>query len=101
MYAAYADLPGETKARIDPLKVTTNSVRAEADRRLDPASRRDGGDAEGDASAGAHYPETAAIRSILNPTRMERIVGLERAESDLLDQLIVNAIEPKYQYQHV
>ena len=34
--------------------------------------------------------------------RMERIVGLEREESDrLLDELITHAIQPKYQYRHV
>ena len=47
------------------------------------------------------HPETGRKSLYLNPNRMEQIVGLERAESDLLlDELIAHAIQPKYQYRH-
>jgi alpha-ketoglutarate-dependent taurine dioxygenase len=37
----------------------------------------------------------------LNPNRMERIVGLERHESDRwLDELTAHATRQKYQYRH-
>jgi taurine dioxygenase len=48
------------------------------------------------------HPETHRKSLYLNPNRMERIVGLEREESDrLLDELITHAIQPRYQYRHV
>ena len=48
------------------------------------------------------HPETRRKSLYLNPNRMERIVGLEREQSDrLLDELITHAIQPKYQYRHV
>ena len=48
------------------------------------------------------HPETGRKSLYLNPNRMERIVGLERNESNrLLDELIAHAIQPKYQYRHV
>ena len=48
------------------------------------------------------HPETHRRSLYLNPNRMERIVGLERDESDrLLDELIAHATQMKYQYRHV
>ena len=48
------------------------------------------------------HPETRRKSLYLNPNRMERIVGLERDESDrLLDELITHATQMKYQYRHV
>jgi taurine dioxygenase len=47
------------------------------------------------------HPEAGRKALYLNPNRMERIVGLERAESDqLLDALIAHAIAERYQYRH-
>jgi taurine dioxygenase len=47
------------------------------------------------------HPETGRKTLYLNTNRMERIVGMDRAESDRLrDELTVQATRPKYQYRH-
>jgi taurine dioxygenase len=103
MYAAYADLPAETKARIDRLKVIH---KYSSSRKLTHVSTRSAEEMAAMPEA-THplvrtHPETHRKSLYLNPNRMERIVGLEREESDrLLDELITHAIQPKYQYRHV
>jgi taurine dioxygenase len=103
MYAAYADLPSETKARIDGLKVVH---KYSSRRKLTHVSTRPAEEMAAMPEA-THplvrtHPETHRKSLYLNPNRMERIVGLEREESDrLLDELITHAIQPKYQYRHV
>jgi taurine dioxygenase len=103
MYAAYEDLAADTRRRIDLLKVVhTYSSR----RKLTHVSTRPAEEMAAMPEA-THplvrtHPETHAKARYLNPNRMERIVGWERDESDrLLDELIVHAIQPKYQYRHV
>ena len=103
MYAAYDDLPAETKARIDPLKVIH---KYSSSRKLTHVSTRPAEEMAAMPEA-THplvrtHPETRRKSLYLNPNRMERIVGLERAESDrLLDELIAHATQMKYQYRHV
>ena len=85
MYAAYADLPAETKARIDPLKVIH---KYSSSRKLTHVSTRPAEEMAAMPEA-THplvrtHPETRRKSLYLNPNRMERIVGLERAESDRL-----------------
>ena len=103
MYAAYADLPAETRARIDPLKVIH---KYSSSRKLSRISTRPAEEMAAMPEA-THplvrtHPETRRKSLYLNPNRMEQIVGLDRAESDrLLDELIAHATQPKYQYRHV
>jgi taurine dioxygenase len=103
MYAAYADLPAETKVRIDPLKVIH---KYSSSRKLTHVSTRPAEEMAAMPEA-THplvrtHPETRRKSLYLNPNRMERIVGLERDESDrLLDELITHATQMKYQYRHV
>ncbi|TAJ87457.1 TauD/TfdA family dioxygenase [Reyranella sp.] len=103
MYAAYSDLPAETRARIDPLKVIH---KYSSSRKLSRISTRPAEEMAAMPEA-THplvrtHPETRRKSLYLNPNRMEQIVGLDRAESDqLLDELIAHATQPKYQYRHV
>jgi taurine dioxygenase len=103
MYQAYADLPDETKARIDPLKVIHTYS---SSRKLTHVSTRPAEEMAAMPEA-THplvrtHPETGRRALYLNPNRMERIAGLERGESDrLLDELIAHSTQPQYQYRHV
>ena len=102
MYMAYADLPADVKGRIDGLKVVHKY----------DSSRKGTRVARLSAEAMAHlpeavhplvrtHPETGRRALYLNPNRMERLVGLERGESDsLLDELTSHATQGKYQYRH-
>ena len=74
MYAAYADLPAEMKARIDRLQVIHKyQFEPQAQPRVHAAGSRDGGDAGGDASAGPHPSrDRPQDRSISIPTAWSR-----------------------------
>ncbi|QQS11961.1 MAG: TauD/TfdA family dioxygenase [Rhodospirillales bacterium] len=102
MYAAYDDLPEATKRRIDGLRVehtydssrkgTRVAKRTDADMKAMPPVVH---------PLVRTHPETGRKALYLNPNRMERIVGMERAESDaLLDELIAHATRPENQYRH-
>jgi taurine dioxygenase len=102
MYAAYDDLPPETKACIDGLKVIH---KYESSRRGGRVAKRPAAEMAAMPEA-THplvrtHPETGHKSLYLNPNRMEAIEGMDRAEGDrLLDELIAHAIQPKYQYRH-
>jgi taurine dioxygenase len=103
MYAAYDDLPAETRARIDSLKVIH---KYDSSRKTGRVAKRP--EAEMAAMPEAvhplvrTHPETRRKALYLNPNRMEQVVGMDRHESDrLLDELIAHAIQPKFQYRHV
>lgn len=102
MYAAYDDLSPAMKARIADLKVVHKYDSSRKGTRV--ATLR--ADESAELPDAIHpivrtHPETGRKALYLNPNRMERIVGLERAESDrLLDELTAHATQPRYQYRH-
>ena len=103
MYAAYADLSPEMKARIDRLQVIH---KYSSSRKLSRISTRPAEEMAAMPEA-THplvrtHPETGRKSLYLNPNRMEQVVGLGRAESDrLLDELIAHATQARYEYRHV
>jgi taurine dioxygenase len=102
MYAAYEDLPAETRRRLDPLRVVH---KYHSSRKLTHVATRPAEEMAAMPEA-THplvrtHPETHRKSLYLNPNRMDYIVGLERAQSDrLLDELIAHATQAKYQYRH-
>jgi taurine dioxygenase len=103
MYAAYEDLPADTKAHVESMRVIH---KYHSSRKLSRISTRPPEEMAAMPEA-THplvrtHPETRRRSLYLNPNRMEQIAGLDRAESDtLLDQLIAHATQPKYEYRHV
>lgn len=102
MHLAYDELAPEMKERIDGLQVIHKYI---SSRKTGKVAVRPADEMAAMPEA-THplvrtHPETGRKSLYLNPNRMEQIVGLERAESDLLlDALIAHAIQPKYQYRH-
>lgn len=102
MYAAYDGLPDATKARIDGLRVVH---RYDSSRKGNKVAKRTAEDMAAMPDV-IHpmvrtHPVTGRKALYLNPNRMERVVGLERAESDaLLDAMTGRATQPQFQYRH-
>jgi len=102
MYAAYDDLSPAMKERIANLKVVHKYDSSRKGTRI--ATLRP--DESAELPDAVHpvvrtHPETGKKALYLNPNRMERIVGMEREESDrLLDELTRHATQAKYQYRH-
>jgi len=101
--AAYKALPEATKRRIDgykaihsyessrsprPMMGRTEEETAETPDVVHPLVRR--------------HPPTGTKALFLSTTRLERIVGLDRAESDaLIDELMGHVTQPQFLYDHV
>ena len=103
MYAAFEDLPDDTKRRLEGLEVVH---KYKSRRQLTDVSTRPAEEMAAMPEA-THplvrvHPVTGRKALYLNPNRMDRIVGLDLAESDrLLDSLIAHATQPRYEYRHV
>lgn len=102
MYAAYDDLPGATKQRIDGLRVVH---KYDSSRKGNKVAKRTAEDMAAMPDV-IHplvrtHPVTGRKALYLNPNRMESVVGLKRAASNaLLDEMIAHATQPQYQYRH-
>ncbi len=104
MYAAYEDLPAETKARIDPSKgdpqVPVRAASSAASRRARPTRWRQCRRRR--IRWCAPIRRRGASRSISIPTAWSRSSGWTAAESDrLLDELIAMRRSRNTEYRHV
>lgn len=102
MYAAYDELPEETKRRIEGLQVMHAYSSSRKRGRVVTLSAAEAAK----FPAVAHplvrvHPESGRKGLYLNPNRMEHVVGMPQDESNrLLDGLFEHAVQPKYQYRH-
>jgi alpha-ketoglutarate-dependent taurine dioxygenase len=102
MRAAYDALPETTKRRIDGLKAVHTYEASRAAKKM-VALDTDEKKATPDVVhplVRKHLP-TGKNALYLSTTRLERIIGLDREESDaLIDELLDHATQPRFQYDH-
>lgn len=102
MRAAYEALPDATKHRIEGLQAVHTYESSRSPNRM--LARSD--DEVRDTPDVVHplvrkHLPTGKNALYMSTTRLERIVGVERAESEaLIDELLVHATEPRFQYDH-
>lgn len=103
MHSVYDSLPEATRKRIDGLRAIHGYDTPRARNR--PSARTPEEIAETpdvEHPLVRTHPETGRKALYLNPNRLDRIVGLERAESDdLLDELAEEARKPRHHHGHV
>ena len=102
MHSAFEALPESVRQRIDGMRAIHGYDTPRARNR--PSARTPQEMAETpdvEHPLVRTHPETGRKALYLNPNRLDRIVGLERAESDaLLDQLADEARKPEHHYGH-
>jgi taurine dioxygenase len=103
MHSVYEALPEPLRRRIDGLRAIHGYDTPRARNR--PSARTPHEIAETpdvEHPLVRTHPETGRKALYLNPNRLDRIVGLERAESDaLLDELADEAGKPQHHFGHV
>jgi taurine dioxygenase len=103
MHSVYEALPEKLRRRIDDMRAIHGYDTPRARNR--PSARTSQEIAETpdvEHPLVRTHPETGRKALYLNPNRLDRIVGLERAESDaLLDELADEARKPRHHYGHV
>jgi len=103
MHSVYEALPATLRQRIDGLRAIHGYDTQRARNR--PSARTPQEIAETpdvEHPLVRTHPETGRKALYLNPNRLDRIVGLERAESDaLLDALACEARKPQHHFGHV
>jgi taurine dioxygenase len=103
MHSVYEALPATLRQRIDGMRAIHGYDTPRARNR--PSARTPQEIAETpdvEHPLVRTHPETGRKALYLNPNRLDRIVGLERAESDaLLDELADEARKPRHHFGHV
>ena len=103
MHSVYEALPAKLRQRIDGMRAIHGYDTPRARNR--PSARTPQEIAETpdvEHPLVRTHPETGRKALYLNPNRLDRIVGLERAESDaLLDELADEARKPRHHFGHV
>ncbi len=103
MCAVYDALPEATKRRIDGLQAVHGYDTPRARNRPSPRTPQEIAETPDVVHPLVRtHPESGRKALYLNPNRLDRIVGLERAESDaLLDELTEFARRPEFHFGHV
>lgn len=102
MRAAYAALPGMTKKRIDGMRAIHGYDTARARNRPSARTAQEMTETpDVEHPLVRTHPDNASKALYLNFNRVDRIVGLERAESDtLLDDLAEHCRQLRFHYGH-
>lgn len=103
MHSVYEALPEATRKRLDGLRAIHGYDTPRARNRPSPRTPEEIAETpDVEHPLVRTHPETGRKALYLNPNRLDRIVGLERAESDaLLDELADEARKPRHHHGHV
>ena len=103
MHSVYEALPEATKKRIDGKRAIHGYDTPRARNRPSPRTPAEIAETpDVEHPLVRTHPETGRKALYLNPNRLDRIVGMERAESDaLLDELADEARKPRHHFGHV
>ncbi len=103
MHSVYEALPEATKKRIDGRRAIHGYDTPRARNRPSPRTPEEIAETpDVEHPLVRTHPVTGRKALYLNPNRLDRIVGLERAESDaLLDELADEARQPRHHHGHV
>lgn len=99
---AYADMPDETKQRLDGLK----AVHGYDTKRAPARAHARTGDEENETPEVTHplvrtHEDSGREAIYFNSNRTDRVVGMARADSDaLLDAIHEHITQPRYRYDH-
>jgi taurine dioxygenase len=102
MHSVYESLPEATRKRIDGLRAIHGYDTPRARNRPSPRTPEEIAETpDVEHPLVRTHPETGRKALYLNPNRLDRIVGLPRAESDaLLDELADEARKPQHHHGH-
>lgn len=102
MHSVYEALPEAVRRRIDGLRAVHGYDTPRARNRPSPRTPEEIAETpDVEHPLVRTHPETGRKALYLNPNRLDRIVGLERAESDaLLDALAEEARKPEHHFGH-
>jgi taurine dioxygenase len=103
MHSVYEALPAATRKRIDGMRAIHGYDTPRARNRPSPRTPQEIAETpDVEHPLVRTHPETSRKALYLNPNRLDRIVGLPRAESDaLLDELADEARKPQHHHGHV
>jgi len=103
MHSVFEALPEATRKRIDGLRAVHGYDTPRARNRPSPRTPEEIAETpDVEHPLVRTHPVTGRKALYLNPNRLDRIVGLERAESDaLLDELADEARKPRHHFGHV
>jgi taurine dioxygenase len=103
MHSVYEALPEKLRRRIDGMRAIHGYDTPRARNRPSPRTPQEIAETpDVEHPLVRTHPDTGRKALYLNPNRLDRIVGLERAESDaLLDELADEARKPKHHFGHV